>query len=396
MVPNAKVVIKNEATGEAHEATTNGDGYYAVTNLQPALYSMSTEVAGFKKFESVQNRLNANTTLSLSASLAVGQSTETIEVTSSASLLQTESGAVQAVIGEQQLQAQELNGRNPIYMASLLPGIRSNNTLGDFNFSLGNGGYFINGTRQQDSLITVDGAPATRTRGNSTSITVANVDATQEVQVLTGNYAAEYGRTSGGQIRIVTKSGGTDFHGSAFEYFRNSAMDANTWVRNLNTSTNFASPFRYNEFGFSVGGPVAIPHKWERLRQKFFWLAAQDWIRYRFTDTQTQAVPTQLMRQGNFSELLSSSNPWYKPVQLVFPGTTTPIPGNVIPRSSLSPNGLAILNAYPQPTPGFLSGNQNWIAQAAHPINQRKGNYNGDFLPTDQHRISFPPDRLCV
>ena len=389
VVPNAKVEIRNEATQEVHQATTNGDGRYTVTNLQPGLYSLSTEVAGFKKFESVHNRLDANTTLNLSASLAVGQATETIEVTSSASLLQTESGAVQSVIGEQQLQAQELNGRNPIYMASLLPGIRSNNTLGDFNFSLGNGGYTINGTRQQDSLITVDGAPATRTRGNSTSITVANVDSTQEVQVLTGNYAAEYGRTSGGQIRIVTKTGGTDFHGTAFEYFRNSAMDANTWLRNTTASTNFAPPFRYNEFGFSVGGPVAIPHKFERWRQKFFWLVAQDWIRYRFTDTQTQAVPTTLMRQGNFSELLSTANPWYKPVQLVYPGSSTPIPGNVIPRNQLSPNGLAILNAYPQPTPGFLSGTQNWIAQAAHPINQRKGNYNGDFLPADNHRISF-------
>ena len=130
VVPNAKVEIRNEATQEIHQATTNGDGRYTVTNLQPGLYSLSTEVAGFKKFESVHNRLDANTTLNLSASLAVGQATETIEVSSSASLLQTESGAVQSVIGEQQLQAQELNGRNPIYMASLLPGVRSNNTLG--------------------------------------------------------------------------------------------------------------------------------------------------------------------------------------------------------------------------------------------------------------------------
>ncbi len=206
-----------------------------------------------------------------------------------------------------------MNGRNPLYMASLVPGVRSNNTLGDFNFSLDNGGYNINGARQQDTLITIDGAPATRTRANGTSIAVPNVDATQEIQVLTADYSAEYGRAAGGQIRIVTKSGTTDFHGAASEYFRNSAMNANAWHRNLSKTTDFASPFRYNDFGFDIGGPVAIPHVWEKWRQKFFWFVAQEWTRYRFTDTQEQTVPTALMRQGNFSELLGP-NPWYSGV----------------------------------------------------------------------------------
>ena len=138
-----------------------------------------------------------------------------------------------------------------------------------------------------------------------------DVDSTQEIQVLTADYGAEYGQTAGGQIRVVTKSGTTDFHGTLFEYFRNSAMNANTWTRNLSTSTNFASPFRYNDFGFAVGGPIAIPGKFDQLRQKLFWFVADEWTRYRFTDTQTQAVPTTLMRQGNFSELLGS-NPFYK------------------------------------------------------------------------------------
>ncbi len=243
----------------------------------------------------------------------------------------------------------------------------------------------------------MDGAPATRTRANGTSIAVPNVDATQEIQVLTGDYAAEYGRTAGGQIRIVTKSGTTNFHGAASEYFRNSAMDANTWQRNLSTTTNFAPPFRYNDFGFNIGGPVAIPGKWDRWRNKFFWFVAEEWTRYRFEDTQTQAVPTALMRTGDFSELLGA-NPWYStpkqlynPLTCPKPGASTcqPIPGNKIPSSLLSPNGLAILNAYPAPTPGFQSGTANWIAQAAHPINQRKGTINGDILPNERHHIEF-------
>jgi hypothetical protein len=388
VVQQAKVTIQNEGTGEVHTVNTNDQGHYVVTNLAPGQYTVSAEYAGFKKYESAHNRLGANTTISLDALLTVGQATETVEVTSTASLLQTESGAVQSTVTEQQIQAQELNGRNPLYMASLLPGIRSNSTLGDFNFSLTNGGYNVNGTRQQDTMITMDGAPATRTRGSSTSIGVPDVDTTAEVQVLTGDYAAEFGGTAGGQIRIVTKSGTTAFHGAASEYFRNSAMNANTWTRNLNQSTDFAPPFRYNDFGFTVGGPMIIPHYFEKFRQKAFFLVAQEWTRLRQDDTQEQAVPTPLMRQGNFSELLGP-NPWYSNKTIVNPSTGAPFPNNVIPSNMLSPNGLAILNAYPAATPGFHDGINNWIAQAPHPINQRKGTYNGDFLPNDRHHIEF-------
>ena len=140
--------------------------------------------------------------------------------------------------------------------------------------------------------MTVDGAPAMRSRANGAVIGVADVDATQEIQVLTADYAAEYGGAAGGQIRMVTKSGTTDFHGTLYEYFRNSDLNANTWTRNLSKSTDFASPFRYNNFGYAVGGPVAIPGKFDRFREKLFWFVAQDWIRERNTQTQTQAVPT--------------------------------------------------------------------------------------------------------
>src|SRR5581483_11808834 len=143
--------------------------------------------------------------------------------------------------------------------------------------------------------------------------------------------------------------------------------------------------------------------KWDAWRQKFFWFVAEDWIRKRATDTQTQAVPTALMRQGNFSELLSS-NPWYSGThQLYFPGTCPklgastcqPIPGNIIPTSFQSPNGMAILNSYPAPTPGYQSGTQNWIAQAAHPYNQRKENLNFDILPSEKHHIEFRKSDLA-
>jgi hypothetical protein len=393
VVPGAKVVIKSEATGEEHAVTADAQGHYTVPSLSPGDYSITASAPGFKQFVSKANKLQANSTIELDGNLTVGQTSETVTVSSTAEVLQTESGAVQAEVTGQQIQDQELNGRSPLYAAQFLAGVRSGGTLGDFNgVGLSGQPFNVNGARSQDTMVTVDGAPALRTRANGAVIGVGDVDATQEIQVLTADYQAEYGRAAGGQIRMVTKSGTTDFHGSAYEYFRNSDLNANTWQRNLSASTNFASPFRYNNFGYSVGGPVAIPGKFEKLRQKVFFFIAQDWIRERNTQTQTQAVPTALMRTGNFSELLSSSasvNPWYKPTQLYYPGTRTPIANNVIPASMLSPNGLALLNAYPTPTAGFLSGTQNWVAQAAQPINQRKDIWNLDIVPNNNNHIEL-------
>ncbi len=114
--------------------------------------------------------------------------------------------------------------------------------MNGFSFGLDSGGLTINGGRSQDSLITFDGAVGIRTRANGTSIGTADLDTVQEVQVLTANYSAEYGRSSAGQIRMVTKSGGKEFHGTLYEYFRNSQLDANSWARNRSAATNFVAP----------------------------------------------------------------------------------------------------------------------------------------------------------
>jgi hypothetical protein len=407
VVPGAQVLILNEETGLSYQATADAQGHYTVPNLTAGNYTLSVEVKGFKKFTSNHNTLPANTTLNLDAPLTVGAATEEVTVSATAQVLQTESAAVQQEITGQQVSDQELNGRNPLYMGSLVPGMRSGSTLGDFNFAIGGGTpYQINGSRAQDTLVTFDGAPAVRTRGSGAIVGVASVDATQEIQVITTNYQAEYGDAAGGQMRIVTKSGTRDFHGSAYEYLRNSAMNANTWVRNHvspttpGTTYHVTSPFRYNNFGFTFGGPAWIPKVLpDSFRNKFFFFVNEDWIRYRFSDTQQQAVPTALMRQGNFSELLSS-NPWlsgthqlYDPATCVDPSKSTtgcvPFAGNIVPVNRRSANGMAILNAYPTPTPGYINGTQNWIAQAAHPINQRKQEINVDWVISDHHKLEF-------
>jgi hypothetical protein len=397
VVPKAKITITNEGTREERAASTNESGYYVVTNLAPSYYTVTAEASGFKKFVTEHNKLEPNSTLAVDATLSVGAATETVQVTATVEQLHTETGAVQNEVTGTQIQDQELNGRNPLYMAQFLPGMRSGSTLGDFNFAVGAGVPFqVNGARAQDTLVTFDGAPSVRTRANGAVIGVADVDAVQEIQVMTADYSAEYGRAAGGQLRVVSKSGTRDFHGTAYEYFRNSALNANTWTRNLSTATNFASPFRYNNPGFTVGGPIWVPKMSDKWREKLFFFVAEDWVRYRFTDTQTQAVPTALMRTGNFSELLSA-NPWYSGTQVIYDPATcstkgaascVPFAGNIIPTSRLSANGVGIMKAYPAPTPGYLVGTQDWLAQGAHPINQRKGTMNFDISPDEKDRIS--------
>ncbi len=400
VVPGAKVTVTNQGTGETRRVTTDASGRYTVTNLSPAVYTVTAEAAGFEKFVSTKNTLASNSTVAIDAKLTVGQATQTIEVSDTATVLQTQSGSVQSEVTGEQVNKQELNGRNPLYMTQLNPGVTSTATLGDFNFAFNSGQTFnVNGARVWDTKVTLDNSPAVRTRADGQIIAGANVDAVQEIQVLTADYSAEYGSASGGQIRVVTKSGTTNFHGSGYEYLRNSAMNANTWERNLNPTTRFQSPFVYNDFGFAVGGPVWAPGVpvLDKLRDKFFFFINEEWIRYRFAATQNMAVPTALMRQGNFSELLSA-NPWYPTgTKIYVPGTCPKVgaatcvayPGNIIPQSQLSANGIGILNSYPAPTPGFSQGTNNYAGSLPNPENQRKGQINGDLLITQNHHLEF-------
>ncbi len=388
-VPNAKVTAQNR-NGLERQALTNDSGYYVITNIPPGLYTLTIEAAGFKLYQSSNNKLDPSSVLSADATLTVGSKSETVEVTASAGTLQTESETVQSVVSREQIDGLELNGRNPIFMANLVPGTRGGNLSGlSFNFSQGPNN--INGARTPESLITYDGAPAVRTRSNGTSLGSADVDSTQEIQILTANYSPEYGRSSGGQIRILTKSGTDTFHGAAYEYLRNDAFNANTWTRNHTPGQNFVPPFHYNQFGYYLSGPFYIPGKLNTDKSKFFWYWGEEWVRYRFTDTNSLTVPSLLMRQGNFSELLNLNNVYYgKAVAIKDPLTGQPFDGNIIPSSRLSPNGLGILKAYPAPnltTP--INGSQNWYFAALHPQNQRKDTLAVDVNLTSNQRIQF-------
>ena len=397
-VPNAKIIVRNNS-GLERQSTTNDSGYYNVTNVPAGVYTLTAEAAGFQRYETRDNKLAPSSNLVIDATLTVGSVTQTIEVAATAAQLQTETAAVQNLVTRQQIDALEINGRNPIFMANLVPGTRGG-TLANLSFNFSQGPSNINGARTPESLITYDGAPAVRTRSNGTSIGAADVDSTQEIQILTADFAAEYGRSSGGQIRIISKSGTQQFHGAAYDYVRNTIFNANTWQRNSTPATAFiTAPVHYNQFGYNIGGPVYIPNHFNTNKDKLFFYWGQEWVRYVFTDTSALTVPTLLMRQGNFSELLDPNNIFYKKTVVIKdPKTGQPFPGNIIPApgtagaagSVASANGLGILNAFPAPnltTP--INGNQNWFFSAKHPQNQRKDTIAVDYNLTNNQQLRF-------
>ena len=303
-VANARVTIRNEGTGFERIVNSNESGFYTVTNLPPGYYTVIVEMAGFKSSTKTRNKLEAALPLQVNAELAVGALSESVTVEANVAQLNTESATVGKTVEQVQIQNLTLNGRNPMFLAMLKPGVRRGSALSGFSYGLDSGGLTINGGRSQDSLITFDGAVGIRTRANGTAIGTADLDTVQEVQVLTANYSAEYGRSSAGQIRMVTKSGTKNFHGTFYEYFRNSAIDANSWSRNRVDSTNFVAPLKFNQFGYNINGPVTIPGAFNKSREKLFFLWSQEWVRRRYEDTLNQRVPSLAMRNGDFSELL--------------------------------------------------------------------------------------------
>ena len=393
VVAQATVIVRNENTGEQRQTRTDESGYYVFPNLVVGTYTVTTEHTGFKKSVQTGITLSSAVRLSIDVTLTVGSVSDTVQVEATAGLVQAESAVVGRTINSKQVADLTLNGRNPIYLALLKPGVRGG-SIGTFDpDSVSNGGFSINGGRPDEYLVMVDGAVATRTRSSGSMLGSQDVDTIEEVQILTANYSAEYGRSSAGQIRFVTKSGGRDFHGNLVENFRNSALDANTWTRNLSPNIKENSgpaPFRFNQFGYDISGPVFIPGKFNSDRSKLFFLWAQEWIRRREEQNPTALVPSMAMREGDFSELLNPTNIFYNRVRTITdPETRAPFPGNIIPPSRLSQNGLALLRAYPQPTPGFAQQGANFIGSGARWANTLKNTIKIDYLMSSAHRLSF-------
>ncbi|HMC76142.1 MAG TPA: hypothetical protein VKH34_03385, partial [Vicinamibacterales bacterium] len=338
----------------------------------------------FKKSLRSDVQLDAAGSLALDFALETGAVTEEVTVTAESPVLQTDT-ALRKTIESRDLEQLSFSGRNPIGVVGLKAGVVGG-SFNNYNFSdLGNGGFSINGSRTDETNITIDGATAIRTRASGNIIGIQNVDAIQEVQVLTGDYMPEYGRVSGGQVRMVTKSGGNRFSGSGSFFYRDDKLQANTWSRNkspLASDSKGAAPFDYKQYAYSIGGPL--------MKDKLYFFAAQEWVNYLAGATNFVTVPTEAMRRGDFSELLTGGNPFFSAAQVIRdPATGQPFPGNIIPTNRLSANGVALLNAYPLPTAGFRSGNSNAIVNSENPQDQRKDNIRFDYRLNANNQFTY-------
>src|SRR5213592_1936904 len=385
-IPGATVTVTNEGNADRRTSITNSTGYYVLPNIPVGSYAVSVELSGFKKFVKTGIRLSAASQLAVDAELELGSIEEPLLVTAGAAFVQTTTAQVARTIETKQIQELTLNGRNPIYLASLKPGVRGG-TIGTFDpDSVSNGSFSINGARDDEYVVMVDGAVATRTRSSGSMLGAQDVETVDEVQILTASYRAEYGRSSAGQIRFVTKSGTQQFHGDGLENYRNASLDANSWVRNKSGDPRFSNgpdPFSFHQFGFHLGGPVLLPGGFNASRNKLFFFWGEEWIRRRDTLTATATVPTAAMRRGDFSELLNPGNSFFARARTINdPLTGRPFPNNVIPADRISANGQALLNVFPLPTPGFAQGTNNWIGTQPRFSDLRKDTFKFDYVAT--------------
>ena len=400
VVNGAEITVVDEATGAEHKTTTNNSGYYTIPSLSPGRYTIRVQAPTFQSLTSRGNILDPAVATTANLRLLTGSATETVQVAAQETTIQTDSTVLGRVIDSKQAETLPLSGRNPVTLALLKAGVTSTSgNVSNFQFSTGLGGLNINGGRERDNLITYDGAVAVRVRASGDSVGVVDLENVQEVQILGANYPAEYGRSVGGQVRIITKGGSDRFHGSLYEYLQNPLLNANTWVRNhaaanfnpslpQSVKSNYVAPFTYNQFGFSVNGPAYIPHVLPK--GKVFFLYSEAFVRYPATNTAPVTVPNPAFRTGDFSSVATHiRDPLLAGVCDPKNGGPACFTGNIIPQNRLSPNGVGLLTAFPAPTPGFLVGTQNLLQIAKHPQNQQIDSGNLDIIPTDKDYIRF-------
>jgi hypothetical protein len=386
VIPGATVTATNQATQLSNTAVTNETGYYVFPHLVPGVYDIAAQLQGFKKHVRTGLQVDAAGRVALDLTLEAGTLTDSV---TAESVPLRNDVAVRMTITAKDIEMMSFNGRNPIGIAALKAGVVGGNFNNLAFASLGNGAFNINGSRPDENTIAIDGGVAIRTRSSGAIIGIPDVDALQEVQVLTANYLPEYGRASGGQIRFVTKSGSSRYNGSASFFYKDDSLQANSWSRNRspNAAENSGpATFDQKQYGYAFGGPVAV----KGWREKLFFFGAQEWVDFFQVQTSIVTVPTLAMRDGDFSELLNPENSFFGSVRRITdPLTGQPFPGNIIPATRLSKNGTAFLRTYPPPTEGFLQGSANTIITSENPQDQRKDNLRLDFRASDKNAFAY-------
>jgi len=294
-IQGAKVEVRDPLTGFVRETVTNETGNYNLPGLRPSTYGITVEAGGFRRYHQPDFYLEVGQAARVDVHLEVGQITEQIEVRGAAQLLSTEHATVGAVIDKKKILDLPLNGRNFVSLALLVPGVNS----GQPGAGSG-GGISIGGTRSEQNSFQLDGVTNSDQWNNDIAFR-PSIDSIEEFKIEVNNYSAEFGKGAGGQINVVTKSGTNDFHGSLYEFNRNNAVQARNFFQRdpnfVNSQGKFiAPPFKRNEFGSAVGGPI--------LKDKTFFFGYYEGVRNVRGLTGRRSVPNAALRSGDFSSSL--------------------------------------------------------------------------------------------
>ncbi|HEU0122176.1 MAG TPA: TonB-dependent receptor [Bryobacteraceae bacterium] len=341
-VPNAKVLLQNEAAGVNRESIANANGQYVAYALPPGQYKVTVEHPGFQKLVRTSIVLTAADAITVDLHLTVGDVQQTVEVKESAPLLQSQTAMVSSLVTNDQMIEMPLKSRTFTSLVLLGPGAYagSANNLTSSPYAMrGDVNISVNGSSPQNNSYFIDGM-VNRNLWLSTLIMVPTVDSIQEMRVLTSNYSAEYGIAAGAITIVQTRSGSNRFRASAYEFLRNSALDANTF---FNNRLGVEKPaFRRNEFGGTFGGPIR--------KDRTFFFADYQGIRVAQPRTTISSIATLAQRDmvatGNFAALGTQVFDPYS----VTNGARAPFPGNQIPRTRLDPASVKLFSLLPDPT----------------------------------------------
>lgn len=386
-VAGASVQLKNQRTSDVRTQPVNEAGDFVFSGVAPGVYTIAIEAKGFKTMQKTD--LNVTATERLNAgqfTLEIGSVSEAITVSGEGTPVQTMSEDRSAVVTSDQMAMLMSRGRDFLTLLRVLPGVTPNADPA----SIGRTGFpNIQGTRMTYSTVSMDGASVNDLGSMQALGAPTNMDAIGEIKVQLSNYQAEYGRTAGGVINVVTKSGTSQYHGTAYYYKRHEEFNANTYFNNLN---KVAKPrYRYNTWGGTIGGPIPIPGGYNRNHDKLFFFYSQEYLPTASpASLQRVTVPTAAEISGDYSSTLDTGN---KLVTIYDPtNNKTPFPGNKIPSSMINKNGQVLLGAFPRPnfTDRTISGgNYNYLFQEVIQTKQNNEVFRVDANPTDKLRMYF-------
>src|SRR5512146_112998 len=341
-VPNAQVTVSNTSQGINRPTVSNSTGDWLVGGLPGGVYDVTIEAPGFKKFQAKDLTLRIGQKLRQDADLQVGATATEITVQGSAVAPETQSSDLAGTVTGKEITQLQLNGRNFTQLVTLTPGVsnqtgQDEGTVGVY----GNVSFSMNGGRVEYNNWEVDGGDNMDNGSNSTLNVYPSIDAIAETRVLTSNYGAQYGRNGSGTVETELKSGTSAFHGNVYELVRNDAFNARNYFQQT------VPPYKKNDYGYTIGGPVYIPGVYNTSKQKTFFFWSQEWRKDRVPGSNFNTpVPSLAERSGNFSEVCpapgSAVDTTTFPYCPIVPGQGVYFPNNQVP---VNPNGAALVSA---------------------------------------------------